>query len=161
MSFDLEIAGLGIRVEADPEIELAPGPEHEEFRASTLTQLDLSLTFTAGGDRPWYRRGSKLFSGHKALELYERGDGEGWVATMVSGAAMRSEAQFSEDFGQAEVRLSPWPSGQTLASLGKLYEVTCTSRLARKGGGFLVHACGLALEGVGGVLLPGSSSTLR
>jgi hypothetical protein len=154
VSFALQVAGLRIRVDAEG-VDLVLGPEHQAFRADCSGAPDLHLTFLDDGEAPWFPRGAQRFQAHNALEVYESEGG--WVASWASGARLRTEARFSEDCAEARIRVSPWPSGCTLATVGQLYEIACVSRLARCGGGFLVHACALNLPGLGGVLLPGSS----
>lgn len=152
--FELEIARMRIEVRGRAGL-LEPGSEHEPFRVDPGEAVDLRLAFSDAAR--WEERGPQRFSGHEAMALYDAASGSGWILTVECGRTRRCEATFSQDYSEGRVRFTPWPPGRTLQNLPRAWEYACISRLARLGGGFLVHAVGLALPDLGGVLLPGSS----
>jgi hypothetical protein len=85
--------------------------------------------------------------------VFERADAAGWV---IAGPHPTIEAVCSSDYEQVEVALDPWPSRIHVGAHVREVELPTLGRLALSSGGFLVHACGLALAGRG-LLVAGSS----
>jgi hypothetical protein len=153
---DLEVAGLGIRVRAAEGIPLQAGPEHEAFRVDR-PGADLVVDYADGDAVGWFSRGSEVFNAHDALRFYEDPSAEGGLLLEIAcGRRARCEARLSPDRSHAEVRLAPWLPSSTLLTLPRAYEVACATRFARRDT-LVVHALGLTLPGLGGVLLPGST----
>jgi hypothetical protein len=153
---DLEVAGLGIRVRTAAGLSLDPGPEHEAFRVAA-TGEDLIVDYTDGAERGWFERGSEVFNAHDALRFFEDPEVSGGLLLEIAcGRRTRCEARFSPDRSHVEVRLAPWRPSSTLLTLPRAYEVACATRFARSDV-LVVHALGLILPGIGGVLLPAST----
>jgi hypothetical protein len=111
------------------------------------------VDFGDGDAQGWFERGDLRFNADDMLRFYGGG-----ILEVQCGRRMRCQARFSEDYAHADVRISPWLPGRTLMNLPRAYEVAFLSRLARKGVAVL-HAVGLVLDGVGGVLLPASTGS--
>lgn len=155
-TFHVRIAGLVIRVETPGYDLLRPGDDHAPFVVEDLGEPDMRVTFSDGREG-WPVRGRRLFSGHDVVEVHERLDGPGKVLVIGSGARLRCESAVSEDWSDAGIRIAPWERPRTLQELPRAWEVSVTTRLALTNGGFLVHAAGVLVGGLGGVLLPASS----
>jgi hypothetical protein len=155
----LRVAGLGIRVRVADGVPLAAGPEHEPFRVDEVAAPDLVLTFADGEARGWFPRGDLRFNAHDALRFYaDPTTPGGLVVDVACGRRARCEARLSPEREQAEIRIAPWLPDRTLLTLPRAYEVACATRFARRGA-LLVHALGLSLPGLGGVLLPASTGS--
>lgn len=155
---DLQIAGLGIRVRTAPGLPLEAGPEHEPFRALCPGE-DLLIDYSSGDGLAPFPRGPEVFNAHDALRFFEDPSTDGGLILEIAcGRRASCEVRFSPDRARAEVRISPWLEGRTLLNLPRAYEVACVTRFARRDA-MVVHALGLSLEGIGGLLLPASTGS--
>lgn len=156
-AFHVRIAGLLVAVESAAGCPLRAGADHEPFLVDPAGgPADMRVRFRSatGG---WEARGSRAFSGHDVLEVYDRVSGPGRLLVIGAGARLRCEAVVSDDWSEVDVQIHPWDRLRSLHELPRAWETSVTTRLARLGGGFLVHAAGLIVEGIGGVLVAGSS----
>lgn len=154
---DLDVAGLGIRVRAAG-VPLEAGPEHEPFRSQRPGE-DLVIDYQSGEGLGPFRRGREVFNAHDALRFFEDpGAAGGLIVEIACGRRATCEARLSPDRARAEVRIAPWLEGRTLLNLPRAYEVACVTLFARHDV-LVLHALGLALDGVGGVLLPASTGS--
>ncbi|MDC3378822.1 hypothetical protein OAX78_00885 [Planctomycetota bacterium] len=157
-SLMLSIAGLRVQVEPDPSVRVEAGRDYAHFLVDPARDGPADLTIHVGpsGDRAQLPTGERLFRASETWELYRGTADDDRVLQWSRDAPIRADAHFSADFSQCDLRIDPWPGPQTLTTLPPLVEIGFQTRAARLHGGFLVHAVGLDLDGVG-LLLPGSS----